>query len=179
VESENRIPPAVIVGLVLVVLAVGAAAYYAGRFRRSPRLTPESALELPRPAAPARDAAKVIETPADVPPTVTPPIPAVVEKGRRSSPVMVQKSTQIVVPVPPVVPTAVPVGGAIEPERYPAARRRIVIEVRPTLTPTVPQVELAAPPAPVVTPEPPPPELPPEETPEPEPEPTVEPKRGL
>jgi hypothetical protein len=179
-DGENRIPPALIVGLVLVVLAVGAAAYYAGRFRRSPRLTPESKVELPPPAAPAPDVAGVVETPADIPPTVTPPIPVVVENGRRSSTVMVQKSTQIVVPVPPVVPTVIPAGTSIDPERYPTARRRIVIEVRPTPTPTVPEAPtLQATPSaseiegrplpPAVTPEPPPDEPPPEDTPEPEP----------
>jgi hypothetical protein len=172
-DGENRIPPALIVALVLVVLVIGAAAYYAGRFRRSPRLTSETATELPPPAAPAPDVAEPVETPAEIPPTVTPSVPVVVEKGARSSGVMVQKSTQIVVPVPPIVPTVVPAGGGpIEPDRYPTARRRIIIEVRPTLTPTVPEVELGAPPPPVPTPEP-PPEL--EETPEPEPEPTARP----
>jgi hypothetical protein len=159
-DGENRIPPALIVALVLVVLVIGAIAYYAGRFGRSPNRTPESAVEIPPPAAP--DMAQAVETPAHIPPTVTPPIPVVVEKGARSSTVMVQKSTQIVVPVPPIVPTVLPAGAPIEPDRYPTARRRIIIEVRPTLTPTVPEVETA----PIPTPEP-PPEL--EDTPEPEP----------
>jgi hypothetical protein len=170
-DTENRIPPALIVSLVLVVLVVGAAAYYAGRFRRSPTLNRESAMELPPPAPPAPDAAEAIETPAEIPPTVTPSNPVVVEKGARSSTVTVQKSTQIVVPVPPVVATAIPAVAPIEPDRYPTARRRLVIEVRPTLTPTVPEVDTREPP-PIEPPEP-PPEL--ENTPEPEPEPTAHP----
>jgi len=170
--DENRIPPALIVALVLVVLAIGAAAYYAGRFRGSARPNHDSTADLPPPAEPAPDAAQTVEIPADVPPTVTPSTPVVVERSSRSSTVTVEKSTQIVVPVPPVVPTAIPAVAPIGPDRYPTARRRIIIEVRPTLTPTVPEVELGAPPPPVPTPEP-PPEL--EETPEPEPEPTARP----
>jgi hypothetical protein len=164
-DGENRIPPALIAGLVFVVLAVGAAAYYAGRFRRAPRLMSEASAELSAPAAPGPDTAELVETLTEIPPTVTPSVPIVVEKDRRSSAVMVQKSTQIVVPVPPAAPTALPAEVPIQPR----AGRRIVIEVRPTPTPTVPETEPPGPP-PVETPEPPPPEPPPpEETPEPEP----------
>jgi hypothetical protein len=168
-DGENRIPPALIVGFVFVVLAVGAAAYYAGRFRRAPRLMPESNAELSAPAAPAPDTAELVETPAEIPPTVTPSVPVVSEKGSRSSAVMVQKSTQIVVPVPPAAPAALPAEMPIEP----TAGRRIVIEVRPTPTPTVPEIEPPGPP-PVETPEPPPPEPPPSEPPPPEPPPSEE-----
>jgi hypothetical protein len=166
-DGENRIPPALIVGLVLVVLVIGAAAYYAGRFRRSPTQTPATTVELPPPGAPAPDVVEGIEAPPDIPPTVAQPLPVVVEKGSRPSTVMVQKSTEIVVPVPPIVPTVIPAGTPIEAD--PTARRRIVIEVRPTLTPTVPGVELRAPPPPVMTPEAPREPPSPEETPEPEP----------
>ncbi|HEY6065543.1 MAG TPA: hypothetical protein VIY96_05275 [Thermoanaerobaculia bacterium] len=160
-DGENRIPPALIAGLVAVVLVIGAAAYYAGRFRRSPTATPTPSVELPPPAAPAPDAAQGIQTPPDLPPTVTPAVPVVVEKSGRSSTVMVQKSTQIVVQVPPVVPTAPP--AELQP------RRRIVVEVRPTPTPTVREMEFRAPPPPFVTPEPREPEPPEEDTPKPEP----------
>jgi hypothetical protein len=178
-DGDNRIPPVLIAGLTTVVLAVGSASYYAGRYRRVPRLVPEARAELSTPAAPAPDTSRLVETPAEVPPTITPSVPIVVERGRPSSEVLVQKSTQIVVPVPPAPSTAPRAAMPSEP----TAGRRIVIEVRPTPTPTVPEVQPPGPPpdeTPEPPPEPPPPEPPPpeppppEETPEPQPPPPEE-----
>ena len=69
VHQEHRIPPLLIVGLVVLVLAVGALSYYAGRFGRPDDDRPardESAFEMPTPAPPApAAAAAVIPTPAE------------------------------------------------------------------------------------------------------------------
>jgi hypothetical protein len=166
-DGENRIPPATIAAIVIAILAAGIAAYYMGRFGRSSQ-QPSAVVELPPVAAPAPEVVEMVATPAEVPPTITPPIPVVVEKGGQSSRVLVERSSQIVVPVAPAAPAAAP----LEPERTPTERPRIVIEVRPTATPTVPELDE---PPPFETPLPPPPPPIPEETPEPEPEPEPEP----
>lgn len=124
-----------------VVLAVGTAAYYAGRFGRPSRIAPFADAELTTPAAPAPAVAETVATPAEVPPTVTPPIPAVIEKGRQSSRVMVERSSQIVVPVAPPAPTAIPAATPIGHQLPPTPGRRVVVEVQPTPTPTVPELE--------------------------------------
>jgi hypothetical protein len=162
-DGENRIPPALIAAIVFVVLAVGAVGYYFGRFGGSRRIPREGNVEVAAPAAPAPAVVEYVPTPVDIPPTVTPPIPVVIEKGRRSS-TMVERSSQIVVPVPPA-PTAIARPTAIEFQMAPTAQRRIVIEVRPTSTPP-PEIE---PPPPLETPVPTSAEPPEEETPEPEP----------
>ena len=156
-NGESRIPPALTVALVIVTLAVGVAAYYMGRFGRSSRRGTSPAAELPMPAASAPPLGEAVPTPADIPPTVTPAVPVVIERGRPSSKVLVERSSQIVVTLPTALPTPIPA------EVAPAPRRRIVIEVRPTPTPIAPELEHLAAPQPVDTPEP------PEETPEPEP----------
>jgi hypothetical protein len=161
-NGEGRIPPALIVALVIVTLAVGVAAYYMGRFGGSSRHAPAARVELPAPAAPAPAVGETVPTPAEIPPTVTPAIPVVVERSRGSSKVLVERSSQIVVSVPTELPTPLP--AALPSDAAPPPRRRVVIEVRPTPTPTVPELELRAPPPPAETPEPPEPE--PEETPE-------------
>ena len=187
-SDSSRTPPTLIVSIAIIVLAVGVAAYYMGRFGRSaPKHAPEAVAELPEPGAPVPDAAQPGTTRIDVPPTVTPSIPVVVEKGRRTG-VSVERSSQIVVPVapaPPVVPT--PVLGTMQVAPTPAGRR-IVVEVRPTptpLPPPPPQPELQPPPPPAppeLQPPPPPVDTPvprnesPEENPEPEPEPTQVPR---
>jgi hypothetical protein len=160
-DREGRIPPGLVAGLIVFVLVVGALAYSAGRFGRHPR--PESPAEsLPPPAAPVPAAEETVPTPADLPPTVTPSAPVVVEKSSRTTRV-VEKSTQITVPVAPAaapnvaaVPTPTPEG------------RRVVVEVirtpRPLPSPTVPELEQAPEEEP---------EAPPEE---PEPEPTPGPR---
>jgi hypothetical protein len=161
-EREGRIPPGLVAGLIVFVLVIGALAYSAGRFGRRPR-SDSPAEALPPPAAPAPAAQETVPTPADIPPTVTPAAPVVVEKTSRTTRV-VEKSTQITVPIAPaaaapqvqVVPTPTPGG------------RRVVVEVintpRPLPSPTVPELEQA-------------PEEMPEELPEePEPEPTPGPR---
>jgi hypothetical protein len=171
VNGEHRTPPALIASIVLLVLGVGIAAYYIGRFGRPARMPAITAESLPPPAAPAPAAGETVATPAEIPPTITPPIPVVVEKGRRSSQTLLERSTQIVVPVPPAPSVALPAAATGELPLHPTEKRRIVIEVRPTLTPTPPARENRAPPPLVETPIPPlpPPEPPEEETPEPEP----------
>jgi hypothetical protein len=164
VDREGRIPPGLVAGLIVFVLVIGALAYYAGRFgRRGPAISP--AETLPPPAAPAPAVAEDLPTPSDVPPTVTPATPMVLERSARSGRVLVEKSTQITVPVAPTVtmprgfpPTPTP-GDAV-------TRRRIVVETvntpRPLPSPTVPELEQGD-------------EEEPEEMPEePEPEPTPE-----
>jgi hypothetical protein len=139
VEREGRIPPALAVGLIALVMVIGALAYSAGRFGRRD-LVRVSPAEPPAPAAPA-----TVPTPPDVPPTVTPSVPVLTEKGSRPSRVLVEKSSQVVVPLPPgPVPTARPTlstGAAAES----ALPRRIVVEIqatrRPQPTPTVPELE--------------------------------------
>ena len=160
-DREGRIPPGLVAGLIVFVLVIGALAYSAGRFGR--RARPDSPADsLPPPAAPVPAAEERVPTPADIPPTVTPSVPVVVEKSSRTTRV-VEKSTQITVPIAPAaasnvgaLPTATPVG------------RRVVVEVintpRPLPSPTVPELEQA-------------PEEEPEELPEePEPEPTPGPR---
>ena len=180
-NDTSRTPPTLIVAITIIVLAVGVAAYYMGRFGRSaPKHAPEAVAELPEPASPIPDAAQPGTTPFDVPPTVTPSAPIVVEKDGRTG-LRVERSSQIVVPVapaPPIVPT--PVLGTMEVVPSPAPRR-IVVEVRPTPTPSPapqpelqppappPSPELEPPPPPIETPVPPNPQPPPEEHPEPEP----------
>ena len=169
-NGESRIPPALTVGLVVVTLAVGVAAYYMGRFGRSPRSAPPPGVERAEPAAPASAVAGPVPTPADMPPTVTPAIPVVIEKGARSSKVLIERSSQIIVSVPTALPTPLPPALAPQTAPTPAVRRRIVIEVQPTPTP----LELRSPPPPSEPPESPEPE--PEETPEPVP--TARPSAG-
>ena len=169
-NGEGRLPTTLVVSIVIIVAAVGIAAYFAGRFGRPTRARVADRIELPDPAPPAPALVETVATPADIPPTVTPPSPVVIEKTTRSSRGLVERSSQIVVPVAPA-PTARPASVPVELGQPASAGKRIVIEVRPTPTPTVPEIEFRPPPAPDETPIPPPPELPPEETPEPEPEP--------
>lgn len=170
-DGENRIPPALITAIVLFVLAVGAVGYYFGRFGGSHRRSPAASAEVPLSAAPSPEAVPEVPTPAEIPPTVMPPIPVVIEKNRRSSGVMVERSSQIVVPVPPA-PTALVVPTPVVFPRVPTMQRRIVIEVRPTSTPAAPE---PGPPPPLETPVPTPAGPPEEEAPEPEPEPEPQP----
>ncbi len=135
-DREGRIPAGLVAGLIIFVLVIGALAYYAGRFgRRGPAASPADSL--PPPAAPAPAVVEAVPTPADIPPTVTPAVPAVVERTSRTQRVLVQRSTQIVVPVAPVAVTPTP-GIA-------APARRIVVEVvntpPPLPSPTVPELE--------------------------------------
>lgn len=173
-NGEGRLPTTLVVSIVIIVAAVGIAAYFAGRFGRPTRARTADRIELPDPAPPAPALVETVATPAYIPPTVTPPSPVVIEKTTRSSRELAERSSQIVVPVAPA-PTARPASVPVELGQPASAGKRIVIEVRPTPTPTVPEIEFRPPPAPVETPIPPPPELPPEETPEPEPEPEPEP----
>ena len=158
-DREGRIPPGLVVGLIVFVLVIGALAYSAGRFgRRAPPVPPTESL--PPPAAPAPVVDEKVPTPADAPPTVTPSLPVVVERTSRSGRALVERSTQIVVPVAPMAITPPPGNSG------PA--RRIVVEIvstpRPLPSPTVPELEQGN-------------EEQPEEVPEePEPEPT--PGRG-
>jgi hypothetical protein len=171
-NGEHRIPPWLIAAIVFVILAVGVAAYYAGRFGRSSRLPPLANADLPHPGAPAPAVAGTVSTPAEIPPTITPPIPVVIERGSRSSGVMVERSSQVEVPLAPAAPTQMPTAMPIRLETTPTPRSRIAIEIpapRPTPTPTIPELERPEEPPPDETPEPPPEEPPPEETPEPEP----------
>ena len=190
-NGEHRIPSWLIVAIIFVILAVGVAAYYAGRFGRSSRLPPLASADLPDPGAPAPAVAEVVSTPAETPPTITPPIPVVIERGSRSSGVMVERSSQIEVPLAPAAPTEMPAAMPIRPETTPTPRSRIAVETpasRPTPTPTIPELERPEEPpldeTPVPPPEEPPPEEPPPEEPPPEepppeetpePEPTVRP----
>jgi hypothetical protein len=165
-DGEGRIPPGLVAVIAFLVLAVGAAAYYAGRFGHSSRLAPFANGERPGPGAPAPAVVEKIPTPADIPPMVTPPIPVVIEKTSRSRR-LVEKSSEIVRPVPPgSIPTARP----ISPGEAPGGGRRILVETAtplPSPTRTVPELERPAEPPREETPVPPPP--PEEETPEPEP----------
>ena len=127
VDREGRIPPAIAVGLIALVMVIGALAYSAGRFgRRGPaRVSPA---ELPAPAAPVPALAEAVPTPADLPPTVTPSAPVLIEKLPPG-------------PVPTARPTPFP---AIPPEES-TPRRRIMVEIQatppPSPTPTVPELE--------------------------------------
>ena len=107
-------------------------------------LSPARPAGLPAPAAPAPAVAETVPTPSEIPPTVTPSVPVLVEKSSRTSRVLVEKSSQVIVPLPPgPVPTArpTPVAG-LPPEEAPP-RRRIVVEIQPTPrpTPTPPEME--------------------------------------
>jgi hypothetical protein len=145
VDREGRIPPGLAAGLIVVVIVIGALAYSAGRFgRRGP--APALPAELPAPAAPVPAVAETVPTPSDIPPTVTPSVPVLIEKSTRASRVLVEKSSQVVVPLPPgPVSTARPTPFAGTPPEDPTLRRRIVVEVqttpRPQPTPTVPELE--------------------------------------
>jgi hypothetical protein len=166
VSDSSRTPPTLIASITIIILAVGVGAYYFGRFgRASPSHPPASEQELPEPAAPAPDADQPGTTPVDIPPTVTPPIPVVVEKGGSSS-VRVERSSQIVAPVATAPPPPTPVLGTMPVAPTAAPRRRIIVQVQPTPTPTASQLETQAPPEALPTPVPPPE---PEDTPEPEP----------
>jgi fused signal recognition particle receptor len=170
-NGEGRLPTTLVVSIVIIIAAVGVAAYFAGRYGRGTRARTVDRIELPDPAPPAPALVETVATPADIPPTVTPPSRVVIEKTTRPSRGLVERSSQIVVPVGPA-PTARPASVPVDLGQPTPAGKRIVVEVRPTPTPTVPEIELRPPPPPVETPiPPPPPELPPEETPEPEPEP--------
>jgi hypothetical protein len=173
-NGEHRIPPWLIAGIVFVTLAVGVAAYYAGRFGRSSRFAPPANADLPDPGAPAPAVAGMVPTPAEIPPTITPPIPVVIEKGSRPSGVMVERSSQIEVPLSQAAPTEMPAAMPTRLETTPTPRSRIAIEIpapRPTPTPTIPELERPEEPPLDETPEPPPEEPPPEEPPPPEPPP--------
>jgi len=144
VDREGRIPPGLVAALIVFVVVIGALAYSAGRFgRRGP--LPGRPADLPVPAAPVPAVAETVPTPSEIPPTVTPSIPVLVEKSTRTSRVLVEKSSQVVVPLPlgPVVPAPpTPIAGL--PPEAPPARRRIVVEVQATPrppTPTVPEME--------------------------------------
>jgi hypothetical protein len=144
VDREGRIPPRLAAGLIVLVMVIGALAYSEGRFgRRDP--VHVSPAELPAPAAPVPAVAKKVPTPPDIPPTVTPSVPVLIEKGSRPSRVLVEKSSQIVVPLPPgPVPTAQPTLSSGVAAESPPPRRRIVVEIqatpRPQPTPTVPEL---------------------------------------
>jgi hypothetical protein len=145
VDREGRIPPGLAAGLIVLVLVIGALAYSAGRFGRHVPAPPSPA-ELPAPAAPVPAVAETVPTPSDIPPTVTPSVPVLIEKGSRASRVLVEKSLQVVVPLPPgPVPTARPTPLAGVPPEGPPPRRRIVVETQatppPQPTPTVPELE--------------------------------------
>ena len=186
-RHEHRIPPLLVVGLVFLILAIGALAYYAGRFGRPDDDRPardESAFEMPPPEPPApAAAAAVIPTNAEVPPTVTPGVAAMIERETRTtrtvrgSAPLVERSSQVEVPVPAVIPTARfrdPV-----PTRLPTPRRPIVVQVvstpapRPTPTPEEVEPEVIFEDQPNVEEDPPPPQA------TPEPVPTTRPSRGL
>jgi len=145
VDREGRIPPGLVAGLIIFVLVIGALAYWTGRFgRRGPVASPVETL--PGPAAPVPAVVEDLPTPSDVPPTVTPALPMVLERSSRSGRVLVEKSTQITVPVAPAVTTPLPTGLPLTPTPDDAvARRRIVVEVvntpRPLPSPTVPELE--------------------------------------
>ena len=162
-DREGRIPPGLVAGLIVFVLVVGALAYYTGRFgRRGPAVSPVE--NLPPPGAPAPAVAGDLPTPSDIPPTVTPSLP-VVERSSRSGRVLVEKSTQITVPVAPVATTPRPAGFPLTPTPDDdVTRRRIVVEIvntpRPLPSPTVPELEQSDEEVPEEMPE------------EPEPEPT-------
>jgi hypothetical protein len=167
-NGEGRIPPGLVAVIAFLVLAVGAAAYYAGRFGHSSRPAPFANANRPGPGAPAPAVVEKVSTPADIPPMVTPPIPVLIEKTSRSQR-LVEKSSEIVLPVPPgSIPTARP----ISPGQAPGGGRQILVEIPPTSRPsptptrTVPELERPAEPPLEETPVPPPP---PEEAPEPEP----------
>ena len=119
-DREGRIPPGLVVGLIVFVLVIGALAYSAGRFGRRASPVPP-ADSLPPPAAPLPAVEGIVPTPADVPPTVTPSLPVVVEKTTRSGRGLVERSTQIVVPVAPMAVTPTPADSGHQ--------RRIVVEI--------------------------------------------------
>ncbi|HZI67270.1 MAG TPA: hypothetical protein VFF17_11960 [Thermoanaerobaculia bacterium] len=168
-NGEGRIPPLLIAGLVFLVLAIGALAYYAGRFGR-PADGParDAAVELPPPGPPDPAVAQVLPTPAQVPPTATPAASVLIERETRttrtvrSTAPLVERSSEIEVRVPAVIPTARP---DVAPTPLPTPRRQIVVEVVSTPLPQ-----------PTPTPEEVPPEqvqeVEEEEEPPPEPEPT-------
>jgi len=139
VDREGRIPPGLVAGLIVFVLVIGALSYYAGRFgRRAPSGSPVEAL--PPPAAPVPAVLENVPTPPDLPPTVTPSLPVVVERGSRSGRVLVEKSSQIIVPVPPAATTSQP--AAFPPTPTPEdAGVEIVNTPWPLPTPTVPELE--------------------------------------
>lgn len=144
-DREGRIPTGLVAGLIVFVLVIGALAYYAGRFgRRGP--VASHVQTLPGPAAPVPAVAEDLPTPSDVPPTVTPTLPVVLERSSRSGRVLIEKSTQITVPVAPTV--TIPRSGGSLPTPTPdgaVTRRRIVVETvntpRPLPSPTVPELE--------------------------------------
>src|SRR5712692_9353099 len=111
-------------------MVIGALAYSAGRFGRrdAARVSPA---ELPAPAAPVPADAETVPTPSDVPPAVTPSVPVLIEKGSRPSHVLVEKSSQIVVPLPPgPALTAQPTLSSGVAAESPPARRRIGVEIQ-------------------------------------------------
>jgi hypothetical protein len=180
---EHRIPPLLIAGFVLLVLAVGALAYYAGRFGRSDHLPDrDSAIELPPPGPPDPAVAAAIPTPAEVPPTVTPGVAVMIERDTRTTRTvrgpapLVERSSQVEVPVPAVIPTAR--FRDTVPTPMPTPRRPIVVHVvstpvpRPTPTPEEVEPEVILEDQPNVEEDPPPPYA------TPEPEPTSRPSRG-
>ena len=184
-HQEHRIPPLLVVGLVVLILAIGALAYYAGRFGR-PDDRPardESALELPPPGPPDPAVAAAIPTPAEVPPTVTPGVATMIERETRTtrtvrgSGPLVERSSQVEVAVPAMIPTAR--FRAIAPTPVPTARRQIVVEViatpipRRTPTPEEVEPEVIFEDQPNVEEDPPPPQA------TPDPVPTSRPSRGL
>jgi hypothetical protein len=136
VEREGRIPPGLVAGLIVFVLVIGALAYWTGRFGRR-GLAASPAETSPPPAAAAPAVAQNVPTPADFPPTVTPSQPVLVERSSRSTRVLVEKSSQIMVPV----------ATAPRPGAFPLTPTRVVVEIvntplpSPLPTPTVPELE--------------------------------------
>jgi hypothetical protein len=144
VDREGRIPPGLVAGLIVFVLVIGALAYYTGRFgRREPEVSPIETS--PPPGAPVPAVAEKLPTPSDVPPTVTPSLPLVIERSSRSR-VLVEKSSQITVPIAPVAATPRPVAYSLTPTPDLAVtQRQVVLETvntpRPLPSPTVPELE--------------------------------------
>lgn len=143
-DREGGLPPWVVAGLVVVVLAVGALSYYAGRFKADGSKSAAEPLELPEPGAPSPDVEGSLPTPGEVPPTVTPSGAVLIEKAPRSpSGGLVERSSEVVVPIASDrIPTARPSPFVIQ---DPGPRSRIELELppapRPSPTPTVPDLE--------------------------------------
>ena len=161
-NGEGRIPPLLIAGLVFLVLAIGALAYYAGRFGRKDPVREETAIDLPPPGPPQPAAAEIVSAPPEVPPTVTPSVAVLIQREtratRNSRPAapLVERSSEVEVPVPP----AVRAGGVGTVVPTPTPGRRIVVEIVTTPVPTPvleeepEEIEEEDPPFPVATPGP-------------------------
>ena len=157
-NGEGRIPPLLIAGLVFLVLAIGALAYYAGRFGRKDPAREETAIELPPPGPPDPAVAEVVSIPAEVPPTVTPSVAVLIQRETRNMRIsrpaapLVERSSEIEV-------QAIPPGGVRALVPTPTPGRRIVVQVVTTPVPTPvlqeeepEEIEEEDPPFPVATP---------------------------